>query len=118
MRSNRVLLSAFHRLVVPATLVLGLTSAAHAQTDKDKPAAAAPPVAAAPVPNKVEGVNVDAPRPAGGFGVPPDKAADYDAQAAKDKAFRDYRKSTPPISSSPTEETKDFPGLQTYIPQK
>jgi hypothetical protein len=121
MRNNRALLMACRRLMLLAIFAPGLASAAAtapAKGEQEKPAAASEPSAAVPEPNGVEGVTVNAPRPVpGAKSVPPEDAAAFAAEAAKDQAWRDYRKSTPPLTCDPNDLSKDFPGLQTYIPQ-
>jgi len=117
MRQDRVLLTA--RSMLLPLFALGLASAAQAQSVPDKPvapAAAPQPAAAAPQPSGVEGVTVSAPRP-GLTDVPPDKAAGYAEEAAKNAAWKGYRESTPPLTSNPNDQSKDFPGLQAYIPK-
>jgi hypothetical protein len=122
MTNNRVFLPALSCSTLLAVFALGLASAAQAQAqaqnDQDKPAAASEPGAAASKPGSVEGVTVNAPPPlAARLGVPPEKAAEYAAEAAQNKAWSDYRKSTPPVTSDPNDQSKDYPGLQTYIPK-
>ncbi len=126
MRNNRVLLTAHCRLMLLAVFALGLVSAAptaQAQSEPDKPAAAPEPNAAASEPgaaaskaSSVEGVTVNARPGSGALGVPPAKAAAYADEAAKNEAWRKYRESTPPLTSNPNDLSKDFPGLQAYIP--
>lgn len=126
MSNNRVLPTARRSLMLSAAFALGFALTAQAQSQSDHPAvapspasAATEPAAAAPwpgsAPGAVEGVTVKAARP--GFGVPAEKATAYDAEAAKNEAFRKYRKSTPPLTGDPNDDSKDFPGLQTYIPK-
>ena len=119
MRQDRVLLTACRRSMLLPLFALGLAASAptaQAQAVPDKPAAAAAqPGAPAPQPSGVEGVTVSAPRP-GLTDVPPDKAAGYAEEAAKNAAWKGYRESTPPLTSNPNDQSKDFPGLQAYIP--
>jgi hypothetical protein len=120
-------LTAWCGLTLLAGFAPGLASAAPAAPapgGQNKPVAAPEPGAAAPSqpgaadapPGSVEGVTVNATR-SGAIGVPPDKAAAFAAQAAKDEAFRKYRESTPPLTGDPNDQSKDFPGLHTYVPQ-
>jgi hypothetical protein len=88
---------------------------APAPADPVKPAAASEPGAAASKPSDVEGVTVSGARPA--IGTPPDKKAALAAEAAKDEAWRNYRKSTPPLTNNPNDDSRDFPGLQVTAPQ-
>ena len=139
MKTNRALLTADRRLMLLAVFALGLASAApaaQAQDEQDKPAAAAQPDAAAskadaaavsradaqaaqqdagtPAPGSVGEVTVTgAQRRA--IGVSAAKAADLAADAAKNEAWRKYRDGTPPRSRDPNDQSKDFPGLQTYV---
>jgi hypothetical protein len=116
MMNNRTRSTA--RLMLLATFALGLASAAQAQ-GPGKPAAAKPaapkpvapkPAAAAPKPSSVAGVTVNAQRrrPL----IPTAKAEAYAAAAAKDEAWRKYRKSMPPLTNNPNDDSKDFPGIQ------
>ena len=127
MSQKRALFAAFGQPVLVASVAIGLTSgAAFAQGQPAKPAAAASgpnasapdPNAAAPAPSSVEGVTVSATQSRPSLGVPPDKAAVYAAQAAQDEAWRKYRQSTPPLTKDPNEMAKDYPGLQTFVPQQ
>jgi hypothetical protein len=116
--------------MAPAVIALGLAiSAAQAQ-----PAAApirptdtppsAPRVGAASTPDTdpVNGVTVLAPRPETRARIPDDKRTQYDADVAKEAAFRAYRASRPQIIgdtkgvSDPNDDSKDFPGLRSYLP--
>jgi hypothetical protein len=112
---------ASRRLMLLAIFAPGLASAAPAapaQSDHDKPAAASEPSAAASAPSSVEGVTVNAPRAGSGVdAVPPEKAAAFAEEAAKNEAWRKYRESTPPLTSDPNDLSKDFPGLQAYVPK-
>ncbi len=122
MRNNRVLLTARRRLMLLAVAAVGLASAApaaQAQSEPDKPAAASEPTPAAskpnawtPQPSSVEGVTVSASRYRPDIGVPPEKAAAYGVEAAKTEAWRKYRKSMPPLTDNPNDDSKDFPGIQ------
>ncbi len=110
-----------------ALFALGLASAAataQAQTEKNNPPTPPESVAATPNPDAVEGVTVDAPaRRRLEADIPADKLAGFDAEAAKDEAFRNYRKSTPPLTADardvgdPNDQSTNFPGLQTYLPK-
>ena len=103
---------------IVALVLASVVSPAHAQSDHDKAAAAAAPNAEAAKPSSVEGVIVNAPREGSGLiAVPPAKKAEYDAEAAKNEAWRKYRESTPPLTKDPNDDSKDFPGLQTYVPK-
>lgn len=115
------------RSMLLAAVVLGLASgaqAARAQDEPDKPsnqteksAPPSAPTAAAPQTTDVGGVTVNAPRARPPLGIPPDKKAALDAEAAQDQAWRDYRRSTPPLTDNVNDLSKDFPGLQTYLPK-
>jgi hypothetical protein len=124
------------RWMRPAALALGLASAAamaHAQAvtppapaeKAGPPAAAAGSAAAAAAanPSPVQGVTVNGRRPDTGAPIPDDKKAAYDAEAAREAAFRDYRASRPPLNPDakgvvdPNDQSKDFPGLQSYLPK-
>jgi hypothetical protein len=121
MRSHRALFAARCRLMGSALFALGLASAAataQAQTEQGAPPSTPEPIAAPTNPNPVAGVTVEAPtRRSGVRAIPPDKAAAFDAEAAKDEAFRKYRQSTPPLAADPNDQSKDFPGLQAYVPK-
>lgn len=66
----------------------------------------------------VGGVIVQAPRPESKVQqIPPDKKAAFDEEAAKDEAWKRYRKSTPPLSDGTLGQAKDYPGLQSLLPQ-
>lgn len=114
-----------HRPVLLAALALGLAAGTSAALAQDQPAAAREPVpapsrgAAGPsAPSDVEEVTVNAPRVRPeNLAVSPEKRAALDAEAAQDQAWRDYRRSTPPLTSDPNDLSKDFPGLQTYLPK-
>lgn len=121
MKYGRALLKAWSRLTLLAVFALGFaweapTAQAQAQGEPDKSAAASKPGAAAPEPSSVTEVTVNAP-PAHVFGVPPAKAAALAAEAAKNEAWRKYLESMPPQTRDPNDLAKDFPGLQTYVPQ-
>ena len=130
MRNDRFRLTARHLWLGSAFAALGLASAtAHAQTEA--PQHAGPPgpadsavVAAAPsTPNPVEGVDVTGRRPEVRALIPDDKRAEFDDEVAREAAFRAYRQSTPPLTSDdkgvgdPNDQSKDFPGLQSYLPK-
>lgn len=112
-----------------AAFAVGLASAATAalaQTPApaNGAAKAAPPApAAASAPDPLEGVTVKGRRTDTGPLIPDDKKAEFDAQAARDAAFREYRQSRPPLTtddkgiSDPNDQSKDFPGLQSYLPK-
>jgi len=118
----------------PALLALGLASAAAvAQAQTPPPpgpgAPLAPPTAAAAGaatsnPDTVTGVTVEGRRPDAGVNIPDDKKAAYDAEVAREAAFRAYRQSTPKLTTDnkglndPNEMSRDFPGLQSYVPPK
>lgn len=75
--------------------------------------------AAASKPGSVGGVVVQAPRPPSKVeGIPPDKAAAFDEQAAKNEAWKRYRKSTPPLAAGTLGQADDYPGLQSLLPQR
>ena len=109
-----------------AVLALGLASAsaaALAQSQPDQPvavpeqtAAGAQPDAPAAQPSSVEGVTVNARARTDLGRIPPEKKAAFDAEAATDKAWRDYRRSTPPLTNNPNDDSKDYPGLQSLLP--
>jgi hypothetical protein len=125
-------LTARYRWPPAAFVALGFASAvamAHAQTAappaRAETAPPASPAAAATAsnPNPVEGVTVNATRPDAGPPIPADRRAEFDGEAARDAAFRDYRQSTPPLTADdkgvgdPNDQSKDFPGLQSYVPK-
>jgi hypothetical protein len=119
MRNNRALFRTWCRLTLLAVLALGLASeapTAQAQNEHDKPVAASKPTAQASGSSKVAEVTVNA-RRRRVIGVPPAKAAAFAAEAAKNEAWRKYRESTPPLTRDPNDQGKDFPGLQSYLPQ-
>ncbi len=116
MRNNRAFAAGRRRLALLAVFVPGLASAAPIAPDQgkhEKPAAASEPASEA---SGVEGVTVNAPR-SRSIGIPAEKEAAFAAEAAKNEAWRKYRESTPPLTSDPNDQSKDFPGLQAYIPQ-
>lgn len=130
MRNDRSLFTARNHWLRSAVFTLGLAAAAtaHAQTTappaqaKDGPPAAPGSASAAANP-AVEGVTVQGRRPDTGAIIPDDKKAQYDADVAKEAAFRDYRASRPPLDPDskgivdPNDQSKDFPGLQSYLPK-
>ena len=136
MTNDRTPSTARRRSARLAVLAVGLALAApaawaqstpdKAPTATERDAAPAQPGAepapwpgAAPVPpNNLEGVTVNAQRPQSGNAIPDDKAAAYTAEVAKAKAWQDYRKSTPRATSDPNDLSKDYPGLQTLLPEK
>ncbi len=103
------------RLALLAVGALGLAltgSAAWAQTDHEDRAADAASQ------SNTGAVVVHAPRsrsPAS-IGIPPDKVATFDAQAAENDAWQAYRTSAPPLDTGTLDLTKDYPGLRTYFP--
>jgi hypothetical protein len=81
-------------------------------------AASSPSSAAgASAPSSVPGVTVQAPRPEQRPPIPADKAAAYDQEVAKAEAWKRYRSSTPPLSEGTIAQGKDYPGLQSLLPQ-
>ena len=120
MNNNRALLTACRRLTPLAAFALGLAlaaPAAQAQSDPNKPAASsAPSSAAAAKPGDPGEVTVRAPRARTAIGIPPAKAAALADEAAKNEAWRKYRESTPRLTRDPNDQSKDFPGLQSYVP--
>jgi len=123
MNKNRTLSATCGQPMLVALFALGLTSgAAFAQAPQGKPAVSgpsepAPDAKPAAAPNSVEGVTVTGAKVLPKIGIPDDKAEAYAAQAAQDEAWRKYRQSTPPLTKNPNEMAKDYPGLQTFIPQ-
>jgi hypothetical protein len=127
MKNNRALLTACRRLTPLAAFAVGLAlvaPAAQAQGEPDKPAASSTPSPAASKPAATpskpghEGeVTVRAPRARTVIGVPPDKAAGFADEAAKNEAWRKYRESTPPLTRDPNDQSKDFPGLHADVPK-
>ena len=118
MRINRALRT-WWRLTLLAVLALGLASdapTAQAQSEQDKPAAAEKPSAAPSKSSSVTEVVVSAPR-SRVIGLPPAKAAAIAAEAGKSEAWRRYRESTPPLTRDPNDQAKDYPGLQSYVPE-
>ena len=111
---NRDSRQAGYRLAFLAVGVLGLAltgSAACAQTDhKDAAAGAANQSNTGAVV-----IQAPRPRPAVGVGIPPDKVAAFDAEAAKNEAWQAYRTSTPPLDTRTLDLAKDYPGLRTYL---
>jgi hypothetical protein len=117
--------------IAPAAIALWLAASATAQA---QPAAApilptntaptAPPVGTASTPDTdpVDSVTVLSRRPEIRTPIPDAKRAQYDADVAKEAAFRAYRASRPQIIgdskgvSDPNDDSKDFPGLQSYLP--
>jgi hypothetical protein len=89
----------------------GETSAAGAsnQNKSDSKAGASDP-------NSVSGVVVPGQRRPENPPIPADKKAAYDAEVAKEEAWRRYRKSMPPATESTIGQAKDYPGLRTLIP--
>ena len=116
--------------IAPAAIALWIAVAGAAQAQPaaapilpTNTAPAAPQVGAAATPDAVNGVTVfggrrpDIPAP-----IPDDKRAKYDADVAKEAAFRAYRASRPAIVSDskgvsdPNDDSADFPGLHSYLP--
>lgn len=102
------------RLALLAVGALGLAltgSAAWAQADHQDGAAGANQ-------SNTGAVVVQAPRshPAVSVGIPPDKVAAFDAEAAENEAWQTYRTSAPPLDTGTLDLTKDYPGLRTYFP--
>jgi hypothetical protein len=71
---------------------------------------------AAPNQSSVSGVVVQAPRPQVSPPIPADKKAAFDAEVAKEEAWRRYRQSTPPASEGTIGQAKDYPGLRSLLP--
>jgi hypothetical protein len=134
MRNDRSHLAARNRWLRSAFFALGLASAvatAHAQTAAPartpKASPPAPPEQAAPASDSdsVEGVVVNGRdrNPDTGATIPADKKAEFDAEAARQAAFRQYRQSRPPLTADqkdvgdPNDQSQDFPGLQGYLPR-
>jgi hypothetical protein len=67
-------------------------------------------------PNSVSGVVVPGARRPESPPIPADKKAAYDAEVAKEEAWRRYRKSMPPASDSTIDQAKDYPGLRSLLP--
>jgi hypothetical protein len=118
------------RLAGSALFALGLAATAataHAQTDRGQapttpPSVTGPAVAGPSIPRDnpeaVAGVTVEGRARPALSNIPKDKLEEFDAAAAHDAAFRSYRESTPRISADPNDQSKDFPGLQAYVPPK
>jgi hypothetical protein len=111
---NRNSSKARHRVALLAAGALGLTligSVAWAQADHED--------GAADTANQTNSgaVVVRAPRshPPVSIGIPLDKLAAFDAEAAQNDAWRTYRDSTPPLDTSTLDLAKDYPGLRTYL---
>ena len=135
MSNDRPCLTGRSRWLRSAFFAVGLAAAAataHAQTgapptrtEKAGPPTPAEQAAPAPTPDSVEGVTVNgrARNADTGANIPPDKKAELDEEAARQAAFRDYRDSRPPLTTDeknigdPNDQSKDFPGLQSYIPR-
>ena len=78
-----------------------------------KPAAVKPDSA-----DTLGGVTVQSPRPRSKLeDIPPAKAAAFDEEAAKQEAWKRYRKSTPPFGAGTLGQANDYPGLQSLLPQ-
>lgn len=134
MRNDRFRLTARYRWLRSAFFALGLAFAAGAALaqsaappNRAETAPAAPPerAAAASNPDTVEGVTVKGRdrRADTGATIPDDKKAEFDEEAAREAAFREYRESSPRLPaddkgiSDPNDQSKDFPGLQSYLPK-
>jgi hypothetical protein len=73
---------------------------------------------AASKPGVVSGVVVNAPRPESKLQqIPPDKKAAFAEEAAKSEVWKRYRKSTPSVTEGTLGQAKDYPGLQSLLPQ-
>ena len=127
MRNDHFRLIARHRWLQSAFFAFGLAFAAttvlaQTVTPPNRAESGAPP-AASSNPQPVEGVTVNGRRADTGAAIPDDKKAEYDAEAAREAAFREYRQSRPPLTtddkgvSDPNDQSKDFPGLQSYLPK-
>jgi hypothetical protein len=70
----------------------------------------------------VEGVTVQVPVPQIAPSIPDDERARFDAEVARQAAFREYRESRPGLTydnhgvGDPNDLAADFPGLQAYLP--
>jgi hypothetical protein len=119
------------RWIAPAVVALGLAVCTAAQAQPaatnilpTNTAPTAAPVGAASTPENepADGVTVYARRPERSAPIDDDKRAQYDADVAKEAAFREYRASRPPIAadtkgvSDPNDDSADFPGLGSYLP--
>jgi len=109
-------------LLLPAIALCGVagfalpSSMAMAQASQGEKAG--DDAAAAAKPGDVGGVIVQAPRPQSKLqDIPPDKRAEFDDEAAKNEAWKRYRDSTPPLAAGTLGQAKDYPGLQTLLPQ-
>jgi hypothetical protein len=67
-------------------------------------------------PNSVSGVVVPGQRRPENPPIPADKKAEYDAEVAKQEAWKRYRKSMPPATASTIDQANDYPGLRSLIP--
>jgi hypothetical protein len=117
-------------LPILAVLALGLAfaaPAAWAQSGPAKPATLPDPSVAPPQPdavpasaNSVEGVNVTAQRTRPELdNIPPEKRAQFDAEAARQKAWQDYRKGPiPKLTDNPNDDGQSYPGLNALLPQQ
>ena len=116
-------------MMCSALLALGLASAApiaaqaQSQIAPTTPQPPEPPMpAAAPAPNPLGEVTVESARQDPLRNMDPKKRAEFDAEVAKQEAFRKYRSSSPPTTadskgvSDPNEMSQDFPGLRSYAP--
>ncbi|HUO21776.1 MAG TPA: hypothetical protein VMU59_04605 [Caulobacteraceae bacterium] len=107
--------------IVAGTTVLALAApAAQAQPyqGRSEPAAITPTAQPADAAAS-NGVVVHAPpsRSRPGIGLPPDKVQAYNAAAANDKAWRDYREAVPSITDGTLDQAKAYPGLRAYVPE-
>jgi hypothetical protein len=117
-------------LVISAVSTAGLALSASAALAQANPAASNDGAAAAANQTKsdngnggpgasnqdsVSGVVVQAPSQAGPP-IPPDKKAAFDAEVAKQEAWKRYRQSTPPASAGTIGQSDDYPGLRSLLP--
>jgi hypothetical protein len=102
-------------IMLAGALALALQpSMAAAQADPSDKADVRP---ASVNPDVVGGVVVETPRPHSKLeDIPPDKAAAFDEEAAKNEAWKRYRRSTPPLSAGALGQADDYPGLQSLLP--
>jgi hypothetical protein len=118
--------------MAPATIALWLGVCATAQAQpaaapirptNTAPTAAPLGAASTPAANSVDDVTVLSRRPETYSSIPAAKRAQFDADVAKEAAFRAYRASRPQIVtdskgiSDPNDDSQDFPGLQSYLPK-
>ena len=72
--------------------------------------------AVAPNQDAVSGVVVEGARRPDNPPIPADKKAAFDAEVAKEEAWRRYRQSTPPASAGTIGQADDYPGLRSLLP--